>query len=132
MFCYNYQFFYVLGLSCSSLGDCFGFDPQLLVSHRFYYKKGDLILKCCCQLYKVNTATIFHASSEDAYETFQSVVLEHFTTLILFSFNSLWVWIFHVAWIPYTLLLLWGTVLWSSYTSVCYFTQGTLFIFLLA
>lgn len=42
MFCYNYQFFYVLGLSCSSLGDCFGFDPQLLVSHRFYHKKKEI------------------------------------------------------------------------------------------
>lgn len=92
--CYNYQSFYVLGPSCSSLEQYFGFDAQLLVSHRFHLKKEYLISRCCCQLWKAITAAIFYVSSKRTYETFQSAVSECFTTCILFSLSNPLTWCF--------------------------------------
>lgn len=78
--CYNYQSFYVLGLSCSSLEEYFGFDAQLLVSHRSCLKKPDLISNAAVSYKKQSQPPFFYVSSEGIYETFQSVVLECFTT----------------------------------------------------
>lgn len=75
--CYNYQSFYVLGLSCSSLEEYFCFDAQLLVSHRSCLKKPDLISNAVVSYKKAIPATIFCVSSEGTYETFQSVGVLH-------------------------------------------------------
>lgn len=71
--CYNYQFFYVLGLSCSSLQEYFGFDAQLLVSHRSCLKKPELIS---------NAVVSYKKQSQPPFFMFpQKVPMRHFKVL---------------------------------------------------
>lgn len=81
-FCfYNYQSFYVLGLSCSSLEENSGFDAQLLVSHRSCLKKPELISNAVVSYKKQSQPPFFMFSQKAPMRHFKAlywIASQHF------------------------------------------------------